>query len=315
MNNDLAMHYRLQNALHTFLLLAGMLLLLGMIGWLIFGFVGVIWALGTGVVLLTTASRLSPRLILYLYGAQPLTPDQFKPLTDILDWLANRSHLPKTPQLYYMPSRAMLAFSLGMQNETAIGVSHGLLQQLNSREMAGVLAHEISHIQSRDLWVMTMADIISRITHLMAVSAYLMVLIYLPLIITRNITIPWLLLLLLMFAPNLSALMQLALSRTREFHADMQAVNLTGDPQGLISALSKIEHYQKTWIEQLLLPSVRVPYPSLLRTHPLTEERIRRLQSMAQQEESPFIQEQPIEPVHHRVTQRAPRRHISGLWH
>ncbi len=134
MNNDPAMHYRLQNALHTFLLLAGMLLLLGLIGWLISGFVGVIWALGTGVVLLTTASRLSPRLILYLYGAQLLTPDQFKPLTDILDWLANRSHLPKTPQLYYMPSRAMLAFSLGMQNETAIGVSHGLLQQLNSRD-------------------------------------------------------------------------------------------------------------------------------------------------------------------------------------
>lgn len=315
MNNDVVMHYRLQNVLHTFFLLAGMLSLLAVIGWLLFGLVGIIWAIGTGLILLITVSRLSPRLVLYLYGAQRITSEQLKPLSDIVEWLADRSGLAKTPQLYYIPSRTMLAFSVGMHNDTAVGVSHGLIQQLNSREMAGVLAHEISHIQSRDLWVMAMADVISRITSLMALSAYLTVFLYLPLILFEDIPVPWLLLIVLMFAPNLSALMQLALSRTREFHADMQAVNLTGDPQGLISALNKIEHYQKNWIEQLLLPNMRVPYPSLLRTHPITEERIKRLQNMAQQQYSPFLREHVIEYTHPKASRRGPRQHISGLWH
>lgn len=315
MNNDVVKHYRMQNVLHTFLLLSGMLLLLSLIGWLLHGVVGIIWAISTGLILLITASRLSPQIILYLYGAERITSEQLKPLTEILEWLAGRSGLTKTPLLYYIPSRTMLAFSVGMRDETAVGVSHDLIQQLNIREMAGVMAHEISHIHSRDLWVMAMADAISRITSLMALSAYLMVIFYLPLILLGDISVPWLLLFVLMFAPNISALMQLALSRTREFHADMQAVHLTGDPEGMISALTKIEHYQKNWIEQLLLPSVRVPYPSLLRTHPLTERRIERLRKMVQQPHSPLLSEQAIEHAHPEAKRRAPRRHISGLWH
>jgi heat shock protein HtpX len=137
----------------------------------------------------------------------------------------------------------------------------------------------------------------------------------LPLFIIQGENIPWLLLLLLIIAPNLSALMQLALSRTREFSADMQAIKLTGDPQGLISALSKIEYYQKNWFEQLLSPSVRVPNPSLLRTHPHTKKRIRRLQKIAQHDHNPFIHETQIHPLYHKLSQRAPRRRISGLWH
>ena len=162
---------------------------------------------------------------------------------------------------------------------------------------------------------MAIADAISRITSMMAISAYMMVILYMPLILFGDITVPWLLLLVLMFAPNISALMQLALSRTREFHADMKAVHLTGDPQGLISALTKIEHYQKTWIEQLLLPNMRVPYPSILRTHPLTEQRIERLQKMQQQPHSPLLREEAIEHNQAAASRRSPRRHISGLWH
>lgn len=315
MNNDIVRRYRLQNVLHTFLLLAGMLFLLGLVGWLLYGVVGIIWAISTGLILLTTAPRFSPKIILYLYRAQRITPEQLKPLPDILEWLAGHSGLSKTPQLYYIPSQTMLAFSVGMTGETAVGVSHGLIQQLNGREMAGVLAHEISHIHSHDLWVMATADAISRITNLMALTAYLMVMLYLPLILLEDTSVPWLLLFILMFAPNISALMQLALSRTREFHADMQAVQLTGDPQGLISALTKIEHYQKTWIEQLLQPSMRVPYPSLLRTHPITEQRIERLRKMEQHPHSALLREQAIEHNHPEASRRAPRRHPSGLWH
>jgi len=315
MNSNPAPRYRIQNLLHTFLLLAGMLLLLSLIGWLVAGSIGVLWALGTGAVLIITAPRLSPRLILYLYGARPVAPQQSAQLTDIIAWLANRSHLPQRPQLYYIPSSAMLAFSVGMQNDTAIAISDGLLRQLNIREMTAVLAHEISHIQSKDLWVMAIADIISRITSLMALTGYIMILFYIPLFVFQGQHIPWLLLLLLMIAPSLSALMQLALSRTREFSADMQAMKLTGDPLGLISALSKINYYEKNWLGRLLLPNVRAPNPSLLRTHPLTEERIRRLRTIAQHDHHPFIHQQQITPLHHKTSQRTPRHHISGLWH
>ena len=315
MNNSPAFHFRLQNLLHTFLLLAGMLLLLSLIGWLIAGLIGVLWALSMGAVLMMAVSKLSARLILFLYGAQPVAPDQLGQLKEIINWLADRSQLPQLPKLFYIPSHAMLAFSVGMQKDTTIAISDGLLRVLNTREMAAVLAHEVGHIQSKDLWVMAVADAISRLTSIMALSGYLIMMIYLPLFIFQGVKIPWLLLLLLIIAPNLSALMQLALSRTREFSADMQAIKLTGDPQGLISALSKIEYYQKTWFEQLLQPSVRVPNPSLLRTHPHTKERIRRLQKIARHEQYPFIHETQIHPVHHKLSQRAPRRRISGLWH
>lgn len=315
MNRNPAPRYRRQNLLHTFLLLAGMLLLMSLIGWLVAGTIGVMWALGTGLVLMITAPKLSPRLILYLYGARPVSARQSAQLTDVITWLANRSHLSQHPKLYYIPSSAMLAFSVGMQNNTAIAISDGLLRQLNIREMAAVLAHEISHIQSKDLWVMAVADIISRITSLMALAGYIMILFYIPLFVLQGTNIPWLLLLLLMIAPSLSALMQLALSRTREFSADMQAMKLTDDPLGLISALSKINYYEKNWLGQLILPNLRTPNPSLLRTHPLTEERIRRLQTIAQHDRHPFIDPQQINPLHHKTLQRIPRHHISGLWH
>lgn len=280
MNNDITRHYHLKNLLHTFLLLAGMLLLLSLIGWLIAGYIGILWALGMGSILLMTIQGISSHFILYLYRARPLASDQ---LTDIINWLTIQSHLPYPPKLYYIPSRAMLAFSVGMKKDKAIAISDGLLQVLNTREIIAVLAHEMSHIQSKDLWVMATAEVLNRLTSLMALFGYLMLLFYLPVLMLQKESIPWLLFLTLILAPNLSALMQLALSRTREFNADTQAVTLTGDPAGLISALIKIENHQNHWLKHLLLPGLRAPQPSLLRTHPLTKERIRHLQEITQQ--------------------------------
>lgn len=315
MTNRLSKRYQLQNLLHTMLLLTGMLLLLGLIGWVVAGFIGVVWALGCGVLILLMATGISSRLVLLLYDAQPVAHYQLKPLSDIIEWLTVQSHLALPPRLYYIPSRALLAFSVGMQNDPAIAISDGMLRTLNSREMVGVLAHEIRHIKNKDLWVMIVADVISRITGIMALSGYLIVLVYLPLTFLQDQQVPWLLLALLILAPNLSALMQLALSRTREFNADLQATKLTGDPQGLMSALNKIEHQQTHGFKQLLFPTQRLPHPSLLRTHPLTEERIERLQSLLQQEQHPFFREQKIQPGHLNISTRAPRNRFTGLWH
>jgi len=298
------------------LLLSGMLLLMALIGWLIAGLVGVFWSLLSGVVIFLTVPRLSPRIVLSLYGARPLYPEQLPQAYQILHWLARQAELKESPHLYYVPSQTMLAFSVGMHNDTAIALSDTLLRTLNSRELTGVLAHEISHIQSRDLWVMAIADVISRMTGIMAMTGYLMIMIYLPMFLFTDEDVPWLLLLVLMLAPNLSALMQLALSRTREYDADVKAVSLTGDPIGLASALNKIEYYQENWLKRILLPGFRLPEPSLLRTHPVTEERIKRLLAMEgqYQRQHPFSSGHATDKLPHSPPKR-PRRRWTGLWH
>jgi heat shock protein HtpX len=104
-----------------------------------------------------------------------------------------------------------------------------------------------------------------------------LLLISLPLWIVGGVAISWLTIAILLLAPTISALAQLALSRTREYNADLEAARLLGDPEPLALALAKIERFQGRLLEQFLGPGQRLPDPSMLRSHPSTEERIRRL--------------------------------------
>ena len=99
----------------------------------------------------------------------------------------------------------------------------------------------------------------------------------------RLATVPWQFILVLIAASTVSAMLQLALSRNREFQADASAAAMTGDPLGLAGALQKIEGIQGGLWERIFLPGRRVPDPSLLRTHPNTNERVARLQQLARQ--------------------------------
>ncbi|MDA4630974.1 M48 family metalloprotease, partial [Escherichia coli] len=92
--------------------------------------------------------------------------------------------------------------------------------------------------------------------------------------------VPWLGVLVLLVAPTIGGLLQMALSRTREFDADLGASLLTGDPDGLAQALTKLEKAQGRLWENLILPGGRIPDPSILRTHPLTETRVARLKAL-----------------------------------
>jgi len=133
---------------------------------------------------------------------------------------------------------------------------------------------------------------------------------------------PWgcrtLIVLLLIFAPQLAVLAQLGLSRTREYDADLNAAALTGDPEGLASALVKIEGRQRRLLD-LLLPGWGLPEPSWLRTHPPTEERIRRLLALAPREGVWLPGSRagwpPGVPVVASLPARRPRYHVSGLWY
>lgn len=309
---DQPQYFKLKNILHSILLLAAMMLLLSLLGWLIAGYAGMLWALFTGLLLLFLIPKLSSKLTLYLYHARPMPNND---LHDIIDQLSRRSQLEKVPSLYYLPSSALLSFSTGFYPEQVIAISDAMIRYLNRRELIAVLAHEISHLKNQDLWVMVVADIISRLTSIMALFGYLMLVIYLPVKIINGEDIPWLLFIILILAPNISALLQLALSRTREFTADAQAIELTGDPEGLISALNKMNQFEKHWLQKMLLPGYRHPQPSLLRTHPLTEERIRRLRLMASEANKHDPDQQRfIKPGTNKVTKK-PRHRFPGIWH
>lgn len=310
--------HRSTNRLHTVLIVLGMFGLVALLGWLVGGGAGLMWGGLFGAVLLWVGRGISPQVVLRLYGGIPLALAQAPRLYGLVEELARRADLPRIPRLYYVPSQLMNAFTVGEPENAVIGVTDGILRGLSLRELAGVLAHEVSHIRNRDLRVMALADVMSRITGLFALFGQVFLVLNLPLLLMGQETISWLAILLLLLAPSLSGLLQLGLSRTREFDADLDAAILTGDPEGLAGALRRMEVYQGNFFEHILMPGRRVPDPSLFRSHPKTEERIDRLLGLRKPEvfrpirlaTEPFV---PVSPF--AVVQRRPRWRVSGIWY
>ncbi|MGQ4809431.1 Protease HtpX [Candidatus Entotheonellaceae bacterium PAL068K] len=272
-----------RHAVQSVLLLGGMALLLALLGWSIAGFVGLLFAAAAMVALLM-GPWISPRLLLHLNRARPLTPYEAPGLYRLLHVLAQRAELTALPHLYVVPSAMMNAFTVGPRDDAAIAVTDGLVRGLNQRELIGVLAHEISHIRHNDTWVMGLAEVVRRVTSVLSFAGQLLLWVSIPMMLLGTYSPPWLSLLLLIAAPVLSALMQLALSRTREFDADLDAVRLTGDPAGLASALDTLERYQGGFLARVFRPRQRNSDSAWLRTHPTTTERIRRLLLLQDQE-------------------------------
>lgn len=309
--------HRLINGSQTVLLIGGMMLLLGLTGELIFGKGAFLWvALLTGLLLLFSP-QLPPGMILRLYRASALSVRELREPYEIAEKLTRRAGLPVVPTLYYVPSSTANAFAVGNRRQPAIALTDGLLRRLSLRELAAVMAHEISHLRNRDLRVMALADTVSRLTRLMSVFGQILILINLPLLAMNQATISWIGLIMLLLAPTLVALLQLALSRTREFHADLGAVELTGDADGLASALVKISHHRSGWIERIFYPSGKQSDPSLLRSHPHVERRIQRLRELTPRPAEEIIIGEPIsvDPELMPIITRRPRRHWSGVWY
>jgi heat shock protein HtpX len=307
----------LLNLFQSVLLLGGMLALLTLCAWALFGGTAAIWALAGWAVALLISPRASPRFVLGLYGATRLTQSRFPQGFAILQELVRRAGLEHMPSFWYVPSPILNAFTMGRGENVAVAVTDGMINSLNAREFAGVLAHELSHIRNGDLWVMMLADSIGRLTHLMTVAGAILLVLNLPLLIFGVAQISWAFILLLLFAPTIANLLQMGLSRTREYDADLEAAALTGDPAGLASALRKLEQQDVTLFERIFMPGRRLPEPSLLRSHPPTEERIRRLLSLYPSDSiDQFGENEPFElgggdgPI-----DRRPRWRMTGLWH
>ncbi len=305
--------HALINGLQTLLLMALLLGIAGVAGALLFGNQGMWLALAVALLALILEPVAASWLTLALYGARPIPPSAAPELWHMAQALATRAGLPAVPVLHYVASPMVNAFAVGNRRRSAVALTTGLLETLTPRELFGVLAHETAHIANGDLRVMGLADSVSRITALFALTGQLLLLVSLPAWVLAEVQVAWSALLLLTFSPHLAMLAQLGLSRVREYDADRKAAELTGDPEGLALALTKIERVSRG-LRAWMLPGWGNPEPSWLRTHPATEARIARLMQMAQATQPtvwPVLDLAWLPPSGGR---KAPRWHPSGLW-
>lgn len=302
------------------LIIFAMFALLGLTGFAIWGPLGIVLSVLVSLFLISAVGRASPKVVLKMYKAKAFGPRDLPQLQKLFDRLVDRANLEHKPQLYYVPSKMLNAFATGRGDQTVVAVTHGLLQQLNNREIAGVLAHELSHIKHRDVWVMSLADVFSRLTNSMGQVGQIMLWISLALMLFGGASLfPLPAIMILVLAPVASTLLQLALSRSREYEADFGAAQITGDPSGLASALRKVDQSHRGLLKKVLMPGRKENNPAMLRTHPPTEERIERLMAMEGADVLPMPVEIPtrvVNPPPEYVVVRRPRWHIlTGLWH
>jgi heat shock protein HtpX len=274
-----------RNYLKTTLLLAGLSGLLLAVG----SFLGGNWItimLLVAIVMNGVAYFFSDKIAIRAARAVPVTGAQFPELYRIVKGLADRAQIPM-PRLYVSPSQQPNAFATGRNPEhAAVAVTQGILPILDRRELEGVLAHELSHVQNRDILISSVAATVGAVITWVAHLA-----IFVPMGDDDDGN-PIAALLMVILAPVAAMLIQLAISRSREFGADASGARLTHDPQALASALRKIEAYSRGTLPATTNPStahlfISNPFKggagvaNLFSTHPSTAERVERLERMA----------------------------------
>ncbi len=310
---------RARNLVHTAVLVTGIGLVTLLSAALLWSWPGALFALAVLLLLTIFGPRVAPEAVMRLYRAAPVRHAHGGPLVAIVDALAQRAGLPRAPLLYVIPSPTINAFATGSADRSAIALSHGMLRTLDIRELTAVLAHEMSHIRSNDLFVMGLADVMTRFTLLLSYVAVMLAALNVPAILLGLPTFPWAGIALLYLAPAVASLLQLALSRARELDADLEGATLSGDPAALASALRKIDRLEGRFWEDLMFPPARrIPYPSLLRSHPDTDERVARLAALAETPTRPLLAD--IEPRSQPTFYGSgiignPRRRWTGVWY
>ncbi len=279
------------NWFRTTLLLAGLTALLLIVGQLIGGHTGLIIALLFALVMNFSAYWYSDKIVLASYGAQPVTANEAPELHSIVKDLARRANLPM-PKVYIVNDPNPNAFATGRNpSHAAVAVTTGILQILDRDELMGVLGHELSHVRHRDTLTSTIAATIAGAISMLAnIFSWMMIFGG-----GRDDDGPGVLggLAMVILAPIAAALIQMAISRSREYAADEAGAKLCGKPLALASALQKLETVGKQVPLQnaeshpttahlfIINPLSGDMLKHLFSTHPPTEERIRRLKAMA----------------------------------
>lgn len=284
LDRDRLERHRRHNRVVTVAVMAGLVVWLALVGWMVVGPEGMVWAALAAILILVVQPVRSVTLLKALYGARTLTPADAPGLYRLMRELATRAEMPRVPPLLYLPRRDIIALSTGWGDDAAIAVSDGLLRLLAPRELAAVLAHETAHLRHGDLKILRLADTAGRLTRFLSLIGLFLVIFYLPAALFAEADVPAWPVLLLVLAPVASDLLTFKLSRIREFDADTGAAALTGDPEGLILALERIDAMQTGGWERL---RPGWGWLAWLRTHPSTAERVARLDELAPIEPGP----------------------------
>lgn len=311
--------HRRQNLVHAVVLVALLAGMLGLAAGILLGTAGSSVAVAFAAALGLAAPRLPASLTMRLYRAVAVPHDNGQ-LPSLADIIAERAGLSQRPSLFVVPSMTLNAFSAGPRERPAIALSEGLLRRLTLREIAAVVAHEIAHIRAGDLAVLAIADAVTRAFQVFAYAGAALALYNLWSLATGGETLPWAGIAVLYIGPAVSSLVQIALDRAREFHADLDALEYTSDPMGLASALKRVENYRGQIWEDLMLPvpGRRSPQPSMLRTHPPAEERVARLLALGRQphrEPIAIVEKPMVSMVGAGPIELKPRYRFPGLWY
>jgi heat shock protein HtpX len=307
-----------ENLIQAVVLLVGLGVLVTLASWPLIGAAALLVA---GLAIAATAAlalRLPPWAVMRLYGGRAHEPAALSQVETLVAELAARGQLPRLPRLYVIPSTLLSAFSAGTADTAAVAVTEGLLRRLTMREIAAVLAHEISHLRRGDFLAFGVADIVTRFAQALYFLGLVLAALNLFRLLSGDELIPWLTIAVLVLAPALLNLLQLRLSHARELAADREAAFMTGDPLGLASAISRLETSTGNLYDDLIppVPARRVPQPSMLRCPPPAERRIDRLRALEAPPMPPLdITEGPrISLVGVGPIEMRPRYRWPGVW-
>jgi heat shock protein HtpX len=289
------------NTLKTFLLMTGLMALFLFIGRVLGGQTGMIYAFGFACVTNLFSYWFSDKMVLAMYGAKPVTEAEAPDLVRIVKNLSVKANIPM-PKVYVIDSPVPNAFATGRSpSHAAVAATAGILERLDDRELEGVIGHELSHVYHRDILTSTIAATMAGAIMMLASMARWGMMFGgyggrdredrgsgLELLVVA------------IFAPLAASLIQLAISRSREYDADRAGAELTHDPRALASALQKISADNARarvplttnpatahlWIANPLRAEGLM---ALFSTHPPTAERVKRLEAMsAQMSSSPL---------------------------
>ncbi len=276
------------NTLKTTLLLGGLTLMLIYGGMALGGQEGMIIAFIFAVVMNFGAYFYSDKMVLSMYKAQEITEQQSPEIYDMVRRLSRKAEIPM-PKVYRIPTDQPNAFATGRNPEhAAVAVTDGITRILNRDELEGVLAHELGHVKNRDILIGTIAATIAGAISMLASMAQWGMIFGGGRSDDRGGN-PIVMILMMILAPIAAMLVQMAISRTREYKADRTGAELVGSPAPLANALRKLEAASKqipmnaepaTAHMFIVNPLTGKDLMSLFSTHPSTEKRIAALMSM-----------------------------------
>ena len=286
----------LGNWIKTFVLMAGITALFGAVGAAVGGGSGMMLALLFAGGMNIYAYWFSDKAVLKMYGAQEVNAEnnygggQYRNYYNMVKELAENTELPM-PKVYVINEQQPNAFATGRNPQhAAVAATVGIMQALSERELRGVMAHELAHVKHRDTLISTISATMAG-----AISAIAQFGMFFGggRSSDGERSSPIMGILMMFLAPMAAGLIQMAISRSREYEADRMGAQISKDPKSLADALTKIHNYARQIPNQtaeahpetgqmmIINPLAGISFDSLFSTHPKTEERVARLMAMA----------------------------------